>query len=126
MRISEPPQEGGSSSSSSGNYEQRDQGPQPISEDVDDDMGTDDAQQLGGGEQEELKDAVMSVVADDKLAEWLVNGTIAGINSKEEEEEQIIKRALMNYCPGVESHVTEIHSPPRVTTMAERFKLIPG
>ena len=54
MRISEPPQEGGSSSSSSGNYEQRDQGPQPISEDVDDDMGDDGTQQLSGGDQEGL------------------------------------------------------------------------
>ena len=67
----------------------------------------------------------MSIVADDQLAEWLVNGTIAGINSKEEEE-KLIQASLNKYCPGGERHVTEVYSPPRITSMVERFKLIPG
>ena len=66
------------------------------------------------GEEEDLKDAVMSVVADSQLAEWLVCGCIAGINSKEEEE-RVVKEQLSNYCPGIEAHVTEVYSKPRVT-----------
>ena len=42
------------------------------------------------------------------------------------EEEEMIRHKLQNYCPGVEAHITEIYSRPRVTTLAQRFKLIPG
>ena len=76
--------------------------------------------------EEDLKDAIMAITANGQLSEWLVNGCIAGINSKEEEEEMIVKNGLSNYCPGIETHATEIYSPPRVTTMAERFRLMPG
>ena len=67
----------------------------------------------------------MAVTANEQLSEWLVRGAVAGSNSKEEER-SIISEALRNYCPGIESHITELYSPPRVTTMAERFKLILG
>ena len=67
----------------------------------------------------------MSSVADDQVAQWLVNGSIAGINSKEEEQ-RVVQQSLMNYCPGVEHHVTEPYSPPRVSEIAKKLGLIPG
>ena len=79
---------------------------------------------IGGGEdtgkEKELEDAIMSITADKELAEWLVRGSVAGINSKEQEE-KIDSEKLRNYCPGIESHITEIYSPPRVTSVAESF-----
>lgn len=33
---------------------------------------------------------------------------------------------LENYSTGITSHVSDIYSPPRVTMIVERFKLIPG
>ena len=42
-----------------------------------------------------IEDAIMSIVADKQLSEWLVTGSIAGISLKEEEKEAIC-RALKN------------------------------
>lgn len=66
----------------------------------------------------------MSKVADEQVAKWLVCGRIAGIDLKEEEE--VLKRSLSNSCPGVESHVPQFYSPPRISRMAETFKAILG
>ena len=101
---------------------------QAISQQIDDQTIVDQDNLMTGikeDEKKDLQDAVMAITADEQIAEWMVKGSISGINSKEEER-TIVTKALSNYCPGIESHIIEIYSPPRVTTMAERFKLIPG
>ena len=76
-------------------------------------------------ESKEIEDVVMAITANSELAQWIATGEIMGINSKEEEDMQL-REWLNNYGPEVQAHVTEIYSPPRVTAIAERLRLIPG
>ena len=109
--------------------------------------GEDDREKKKAAEDHEENDEemgdIMSVIQDTSLANWLVKGmdaitkegereaaTVAEIKTKQVKKwyDDMVNasKQLEKYGKQVQFHVSEVDSPPRLTNMADRMRMIPG